>query len=888
MPCGTGKSLTAYWIAQALKAKTIVVVVPSLSLIRQSVADWTREFLAQGEMPDWICVCSDDSVGNLERDEFVGDVYDSGLPTHTKPKEIASLLRGPGKIQIVFTTYHSGSQLVAAARLAGIRFDLVIFDEAHRTAGVRSKSFATLLRDQMLKVRYRLFMTATERRINGDAEVFSMDDNEEDYGKRFFTMSFKEAISLGIISDYKILTIAVSDREVKDLIVKNRLLNLHDDLAEAEARAVATGIALKRVYKKYGAKHAISFHTSILAADRFRAQQDVLNCLQPRAENFHISGRQSAGERTLLLDEFKLAPRALMTNARCLQEGVDVPAIDCVVFADPKQSATDVVQAAGRAMRRSKGKKYGYIVIPIVVPDRMAFEEFAGTTAFRTMVRIITGLSVHDTRIVDELRAIHYGRISKGKIIKIDGKVPVGMRMSLAQFANAISIKMWENVARVNWRPFEEARSFVWTLGLKNTGEWLDYCRSGKKPSDIPVAPSQLYADTGWIGMSDWLGTHINRRGTWRPFAEARAFTRTLGLMDFEGWRAYCRSGKKPNDIPVAPWQVYANGGWVSVRDWLGYEWRPFEEARAFARALGVNLTGWKAYCRSGKKPNDIPKSPATVYAGAGWIDWGDWLGYESRTSDFRPFEEARAFVQKLKLESRAEWRDYCRSGRKPKDIPAGPESIYGDSGWAGFPDWLGSGRRRGGRDGWRPFEKAREFARRLGLKSQAEWNAYCRSGKKPNDIPVAPSQAYANAGWIDLVDWLGAGRRIGNWLPFEEARAFARSLGLKSGPEWNTYCRSGKKPNDIPATPALRYGNAGWNGMSDWLGTDIHRRGNSWRPFKEARAFARTLGIRSSCAWLREYARSGKKPNDIPAVPNKAYADHWIDWDDWLGRNRN
>jgi hypothetical protein len=109
--------------------------------------------------------------------------------------------------------------------------------------------------------------------------------------------------------------------------------------------------------------------------------------------------------------------------------------------------------------------------------------------------------------------------------------------------------------------------------------------------------------------------------------------------------------------------------------------------------------------------------------------------------------------------------------------------------------------------------------------------------------------------------------------------------LGLKSGTEWNTYCRSGKKPNDIPATPALRYANAGWNGMSDWLGTDIHRRGNSWRPFKEARAFARTLGIKSSWVWLREYACSGKKPNDIPAQPNKAYADHWIDWDDWLGR---
>ena len=593
--------------------------------------------------------------------------------------------------------------------------------------------------------------------------------------------------------------------------------------------------------------------------------------------NFHVSSHKSAGERKLLLDEFKQAPRALMTNARCLQEGIDVPAIDSVVFADPKQSAIDVIQAAGRAMRRSKGKKYGYIVVPIIVPDRMAFEEFAETTAFRTVVRIITALSVHDTRIVDELRAIHYGRISKGKIIKIDGKVPVGMRMSLARFADAVSTKLWENVARVNWRSFEEARAYVRTLGLKNTKEWQAYCHSRKKPSDIPAAPSQLYADAGWIGMSDWLGTYIHRRGNWRPFEEARAFVRTLGLKNANEWRAYCRSAKRPSDIPATPYGVYADAGWVSFNDWLGQDWRPFREARAFARTLGFkSSTEWRAYCRSGKKPNDIPKSPVDVYADDGWTDWGDWLGYElSRRSEPRPFKKARAFVQKLKLKSIAEWRAYCRSGKKPKDIPAGPESIYADAGWAGFPDWLGSGLRRGGRDGWRPFEKAREFVRGLGFGSQAEWNAYCRSGKKPNDIPTAPSQLYADDGWIDLVDWLGAGRRIGNWRPFNEARACVRTLGLKNTEEWQAYCRSGKMPNDIPAAPQGRYAAAGWIGMSDWLGTDIHRRGNSWRPFEEARTFARTLGLKSCNAWMREYARSGKKPNDIPAVPNKAYADH-------------
>ena len=152
MPCGTGKSLTAYWIAQALKAKTILVAVPSLALVRQSVTDWTREFLAHGVKPDWLCVCSDETVGDLEGDKFVGEVYDLGLPTHTDPTEIAVLLRarsnGP---KIVFTTYQSSQRLAAAARKTRLTFDLAILDEAHKTVKARSKPFATLVRTRRSK-----------------------------------------------------------------------------------------------------------------------------------------------------------------------------------------------------------------------------------------------------------------------------------------------------------------------------------------------------------------------------------------------------------------------------------------------------------------------------------------------------------------------------------------------------------------------------------------------------------------------------------------------------------------------------------------------------------------------------------------------------------------
>ena len=466
MPCGTGKSLTAYWIAEALKAKTILVAVPSLALVRQSLTDWTREFLAHGIKPDWLCVCSDETVGNLERDEFVGEVYDLGLPTHTDAKEIAALLRarssGP---KIVFTTYQSSTKLAAAARKARIKFDLAILDEAHKTVGVHSKTFATLLSDKKIKIQRRVFMTATERVFRGDrSDVLSM-DNEKDYGARFFQLSFKEAIKQKIITDYKILTMTVSDGHIRQLIDQNRILNLNSrDLDEAEAQSIAAGIALKRIYKRHGVKHAISFHRSIRGADRFREQQDALNrmsSLGPKTTNLHISSKKTAGQRSDLLREFVVHKRALMTNARCLTEGVDVPAIDCVMFADPKQSRVDIVQAAGRALRRYEGKEYGYIVVPLVVPEKMDFEKFAETTAFRQVAQTITALSTQDERIADEFRAIEQGRVSSGKIVEIEGDIPVGMKMKLGDFAEAISTRIWESVGRANWRKFEDARALV-------------------------------------------------------------------------------------------------------------------------------------------------------------------------------------------------------------------------------------------------------------------------------------------------------------------------------------------------------------------------------------------------------------------------------------------
>jgi hypothetical protein len=373
------------------------------------------------------------------------------------------------------------------------------------------------------------------------------------------------------------------------------------------------------------------------------------------------------------------------------------------------------------------------------------------------------------------------------------------------------------------------ARAFVRGCNLKSIAAWTAYCKSGKKPPGIPAGPSAVYANDGWIGWGDWLGTGRVARGTYRPFKKARDFVRRLGLRSRTEWLRYCRSAKRPADIPSRPERTYGNDGWAGIGDWLGTgrvargKRRTFKKARAYARSLKLkSVTEWFDYCRSDRKPADIPSNANSVYANDGWAGWGDWLATgRIPHGEYRPFKKAREFARGRRLKSEAEWRAYLRSGKKPADVPATPASVYANDGWVGWGDWLGTGRVTHG--GQRSFKDARDFVRRLGLKSSDEWLAYCRSGKRPGDIPSNPYKTYAKVGWNGMGDWLGTGRiapALFEHRSFKKAREFTRSLDLKSETEWRSYCRSGKKPADIPTNPHRTYAEAGWVGMGDWLGT--------------------------------------------------------------------
>ena len=905
MPCGTGKSLTAYWIAQSLKAKTIVVAVPSLALVRQSLADWTAEYLAEGMKPEWMAVCSDQTVGlTRDADSTVATVYEMGIPTNPSDEELDSFLkRRSAAPKIVFTTYQSADKLCSAAQRNNKTFDLLIADEAHKTVGRKDKSFATLLFDENVKFKKRLFMTATERVYNAAKDnVVSMDDTAI-YGTTCHQLTFKRAIETKVICDYKIVTIAVSETEVQALIEARENLSVKSENTqfETDGQSLAAGIAVNKAFKKYRIKHALTFHSSIKRARDFCHQQNnIPNAL--KVVNSYISSKNSAGERAQLLKAFAEEDFSLISNARCLTEGIDVKAIDCVTFVDPKKSTVDIVQAAGRAMRQSKetGKDWGYVILPLLIEDGESIQDLKASDKFSDILKIIVSLSTQDERIKEELKnhTVNKRKTDKSKLV-IDEDLSELLSVELSVIENSLRTVVWEKVGKANWMPFEEARAFVRKLKLSGLRDWQKYKKFGDLPSDIPRTPNLVYANSGWRGMGDWLGTFRVREKEFWPFERARKYSRGLALNSVAEWTAYVKSDARHPKLPWSPSSYYKNSGWVSMGDWLGngniapkdITFRPFDEAREFVRSLG--LTGqpkWVEYTKSKDFPKDIPKAPHAKYQMQGWNGYSDWLGNNrlGTNEKYWDYNTARNYVRKLKLKNSQEWLDYSKSPNKPRLLPASPENVYKGKGWIGYADFIGRRNIAKGYKTFLPFKEARAFVRKLNLSNNSEWRAYTKSIEFPDFIPAVPENTYKAKGWNGYGDWLGSGyiaNRDRVYKSFESARIFAQTLKLRNATEWRAKIHSGEMPDDVPATPDRIYRDSGWKGWGDFLGTGNKAPGTQkWRKFSEARKFSRSLKLQNEREW-RKFAKSENRPSDIPYSPDKVYKERgWINFQDFLG----
>jgi superfamily II DNA or RNA helicase len=414
MACGTGKTLVALWAVEQLKPKTVLVLVPSLTLLQQTLDEWSRHN-KWGKDFAYLCVCCDPTVASKdENDPITFHRTDAEFRVETNPEEVRRFIERdmPSSIKVIFSTYQSSP--VVSEGIRGLSpLDIAIFDEAHKTTGPQGGLFAHSLSEGNITIRKRLFLTATPRHYDirhrdreGDFRVVSMDD-ETVYGPRAYTLTFGSAARQGIICNYKVVISVVDGHEINDFALRHGITLVEGDLIGA--RWVANQIAVERAIEKTGAVRGITFHSRVSSAKEFSTDSSRgIQQWLPDFSVFHVNGTQSSSERKQLIRSFRDAEKALITNARCLTEGIDVPAVDMVAFIDPRHSRIDIAQATGRAMRKpsESDKTIGYVVVPIFLERKAGetLQQALRRSEFDDVANVLNAMQEQDEDLVHIIR----------------------------------------------------------------------------------------------------------------------------------------------------------------------------------------------------------------------------------------------------------------------------------------------------------------------------------------------------------------------------------------------------------------------------------------------------------------------------------------------------
>jgi predicted helicase len=435
MACGTGKTYTAQCIAEDLVGVggTVLVLVPSISLLSQTLKEWTSD----AQIPISVfAVCSDQKAGKKRDVEDISP-YDLILPATTDTELLAKQFKknhSKKVMTVIFSTYQSIT-VISDAQKAGIpEFDLLIADEAHRTTGVtlsgnEDSNFTKVHSDNVISSKKRLYMTATPRVFSdgakakantADAILASMDD-ESIYGPEFYRLGFHESVTRGLLTDYKVLVLAVNEEAIaaafqQQLSDENHELNLDDATRIVGClNALSKHDPLNRTFVGDASpmKRAVAFSNTIANSKKFKnlftevADRFVgvlSETTKVKVEVDHVDGSFNSLKREELIGWLKADPGEnhcnILSNARCLTEGVDVPALDAIIFLEPRNSMVDVIQAVGRVMRKLDGKQFGYVILPIGIPANMTPEEALNDNKrFAAVWQVLNALRSHDERM---------------------------------------------------------------------------------------------------------------------------------------------------------------------------------------------------------------------------------------------------------------------------------------------------------------------------------------------------------------------------------------------------------------------------------------------------------------------------------------------------------
>ena len=470
MACGTGKTYTSLKIAEDEVKSTglVLFLVPSIALLGQTLNEWTAN-ATKPIRP--MCVCSDAEVSKKQKSTDDGGftVEELAFPASTNVEAIVSqfkqlnlLAKTNGGFRVVFSTYQSLPQVIKAQKVLNAEsphqadFDLVICDEAHRTTGAAAKescesAFILVHENSNLVAKKRLYMTATPRIYSDkakddakreDAYFCSMDD-ESIYGEEFYRIGFGKAVEKGLLSDYKVLVLTLPKipPELKAAVTASNGEIKMDDAAKLVGCVNALSKQLVKDSEAVRREDPSLMHKAVAFCANINASRHIVSSFNALRDKYyeslspeersklvaieadHVDGTMGAAKR-----QQKLAwldgvggdtnTCHVLSNVRCLSEGVDVPSLDAVLFLSARNSQVDVVQSVGRVMRRAPGKKYGYVIIPVVIPPEMSPEEaLDNSDVYNVVWTVLNALRAHDDHFDAEINKIELNKGKSGKII---------------------------------------------------------------------------------------------------------------------------------------------------------------------------------------------------------------------------------------------------------------------------------------------------------------------------------------------------------------------------------------------------------------------------------------------------------------------------------------
>lgn len=533
MACGTGKTFTSLRIAEKeTNGKGLILfLVPSIALLGQTLNEWSAQAL---EKINPICICSDPEIAKKKtkiEDIDMFSTLDLALPASTNVPNIVQQFHklkahANDGMTVVFSTYQSIEVIAKAQIEVGkifpefAEFDLIICDEAHRTTGAKlaseDESAFTKVHDNLfIKAKKRLYMTATPRLYDqetkskaaqAEATLWSMDEPNQ-YGEEMYRIGFGEAVEKKLLTDYKVLILTLSENDVppsiQEMISNGESEIKIDDLPKligcinALSKQVLGDEGLLKATDPNPMKRAVAFCSTIANSksitETFNSVSETYIDTLPEVNSIntvsvssdHIDGTMSATQRNQLLDWLKDETEEnecrVLTNVRCLSEGVDVPSLDAVMFLSARNSQVDVVQSVGRVMRLSEGKQYGYIIIPVVVPSNISAEEALNDNErFKVVWTVLNALRAHDDRFNATVNKIELNKKRPSNILV--GGTTVGFdddgNPATKGSGDGVSTKAVEQQLKIQ---FEELQSAVFARMVNKVGDrryWEQWAKS--------------------------------------------------------------------------------------------------------------------------------------------------------------------------------------------------------------------------------------------------------------------------------------------------------------------------------------------------------------------------------------------------------------------------